>query len=356
MKKIYFLLVFGIGMGSLFAQNPDLYRSWDLREIFFELGYPIYIDEVEPEISPYIHFFEDNSFIGHSACSQFSGIAETMVQDGYNFIQFSNVNFPNVDCGNEVMNQIESVFQYILYSPHYQFHGTHTNPETGNREFGIPMGFDHLLFESTLDSKLFDTWYLQEIQIEISPGVIVSEFAPAIAPSLTLNEDLSYEGMSACNTFSGNFSLNEEDLYFNTYHSTDMNCETQELNDFETLYAYLFSGEEHHPMWIYHNNQTGELELWFGSSTSIAYRFTKTAVLGTQDFTQTPAKIYPNPATDYLFVENIKVNSVFQIFDTEGKFIQKGKIDSNSSINVSHLEKGIYVVIINGQSIKFLKK
>lgn len=109
-------------------------------------------------------------------------------------------------------------------------------------------------------------------------------------------------------------------------------------------------------MWIFHNNETGELELWFGSSTSIVYRFTKTAVLGTKDFTETPVKIYPNPASDFLIIEDTKVNSGFQIFNIEGKFIQNGQIDSNSSINVSHLEKGAYILKINGQSIKFLKK
>lgn len=70
MKKRYFLLfIFVFGIGSLSAQNPELYRSWDLREIVYETQYPIIIEEVEPVILPYVRFLEDNSFIGYSACS-----------------------------------------------------------------------------------------------------------------------------------------------------------------------------------------------------------------------------------------------------------------------------------------------
>lgn len=149
------------------------------------------------------------------------------MQNNYNYIQFSNVNFPATDCGNDLLNQIEQTIRTVFNSSYTRNYGTLLNPETGILEFGIEFGLgEFLLFESTLDSKLFDTWHLQEIQIEISPTVYVSEFNPAIAPTLTLNEDFSYEGMAACNTFSGNFSLNEEDLYFNTFSSTDMNCET----------------------------------------------------------------------------------------------------------------------------------
>jgi heat shock protein HslJ len=357
MRKFYFLFALILGINMLQAQDPDLYRSWDLRVIYYEQGYPIFIDEVEPEVHPYILFNEDNSFIGHSACSQFSGTA-IFDADEPSIINFSNVDFPEVDCGNDVLNQIDFTLRQFINNDIFAFWGVGIDSETGNLGFGLQHGFaDTMLFQTTLDSELFDTWYLQEIQVEMNPTIYVSEYNPAIAPTLTLNEDLTFEGMAACNSFSGNFNLDEdEDLFFNDFTSTDLNCETEDLNDFEMIYSHLFSGEEHFPMNISYYSATGELSLWFGSSTGIAYRFTKTPLLGTQDFTEVPLKIYPNPTSDFLMVENAKTNSSFQIFDMDGKLISQGKLGSQNKIDVSTLEKGNYILKMNSKNYRFIKK
>jgi len=110
---------------------------------------------------------------------------------------------------------------------------------------------------------LFNAWYLKEIQIDANPTIFINEYGSAIMPTLTINQDLSYEGIAACNSFSGNFTFNGEgdDMYFTEFASTDLDCETDELNQFEIIYSYLFSGDEHFPVWLWQNTQTGELEL-----------------------------------------------------------------------------------------------
>jgi len=68
-------------------------------------------------------------------------------------------------------------------------------------------------------------------------------------------------------------------------------------------------------------------------------------------------KIYPNPASEYLFF-NQKVQSV-KLFDSQGKLILNKKINSYN-LNVSELKNGIYILETNPKnkksSQKFIKK
>ena len=206
--------------------------------------------------------------------------------------------------------------------------------------------------------ELFDTWYLREIQMELTPTIYINEYEPSISPALVINDDLTFEGIAACNSFNGSFTFNDsdDDIYFTNYASTDLSCETDDLNDFEIIYAYLFSEEEHLPMWVWENPQTEELELWFGSSAGIAYRFTKTPLMANENVEITFNPIYPNPASDFIVIENAETNSEFQIFDFSGRLISQGKIDSQNKIDVSSLEKGNYILKMNGKNHRFIKK
>jgi len=356
MKKIYFLFLIIFGIHSLNAQNPELYRTWNLIEINYEQGYPIEINEVEPEVHPYIVFHEDNSFEGHGACTEYSGIAEFPIEDP-NRVLFLNVDFPNVDCGNDTWNQIDNTLRSVISTDNYWMWGMGLNPDTQTLEFGIVFGFgDSLRFESAQNPELFGTWYLKEIQIDSSPTIYINEYDPAISPTLTINENMTYEGTGACNSFSGNFYLADEDLFFSNFASTDLDCENQPLNDFEMIYFHLFSGDVHFPLWLWENSQTGDWELWFGSSANISYRFVKSPLMSNQDFPETKMEIYPNPVSDFLFIKNSKTNSDFWLFDLTGKLISKGKINVQNKLDVSVLEKGNYILVIGNERFRFIKE
>jgi uncharacterized protein (TIGR02145 family) len=69
---------------------------------------------------------------------------------------------------------------------------------------------------------------------------------------------------------------------------------------------------------------------------------------------------YPNPATDGLYLKNNNyANSIMLIYDLEGKQILSKQIDSNL-IDISNLEKGIYVVkLVDSKKVlitKFIKE
>ncbi len=65
-------------------------------------------------------------------------------------------------------------------------------------------------------------------------------------------------------------------------------------------------------------------------------------------------KIYPNPASDKVYVKAEKLNSV-ELYDLQGRKINV-KLNTDNSINVSGLPKGIYVLKLNVEGRSISKK
>lgn len=208
------------------------------------------------------------------------------------------------------------------------------------------------------NQEIFDTWYLYKIQPSWQPDILIADYQPGISPTLTINEDFTYQGFMACNSFFGNFHFLDDDLFFDEFNSTDNSCETEDLNDFEIYYAYLFLGEEHFPMWFYQNNQTGELELIFGSNSTdqITYYFSKSPILGLDDIEINSFKVYPNPALDVIRIENAKPNSTYQIYSVNGEIVLSGQLNLQGIIDLKMLPSGNYFLQMDKQTTKFIKK
>lgn len=66
--------------------------------------------------------------------------------------------------------------------------------------------------------------------------------------------------------------------------------------------------------------------------------------------------IYPLPATDKLTIENLPEESIVTISDLKGRTLIKKEITGNSAINVSQLEKGIYILQLSNRSSSITKK
>lgn len=70
-------------------------------------------------------------------------------------------------------------------------------------------------------------------------------------------------------------------------------------------------------------------------------------------------KLYPNPAKNLLKVSQIKGQASYQIFTLGGRPIDSGTVSENTSIDVSKLQKGVYMIIVEDpegkHSGKFLK-
>ena len=80
--------------------------------------------------------------------------------------------------------------------------------------------------------------------------------------------------------------------------------------------------------------------------------------LDTEDFNTNSLKLYPNPVLSVLNVDNNLINQPYNIIDTLGKVILKGKLnEGDNSINVEQLSKGIYYLkVANNKTSKFIKE
>ncbi|MDR1544385.1 MAG: T9SS type A sorting domain-containing protein [Prevotellaceae bacterium] len=75
-------------------------------------------------------------------------------------------------------------------------------------------------------------------------------------------------------------------------------------------------------------------------------------------FAEQKIKIYPNPATDELQIMNYELQNgeKVEIYDIAGKLRKFIVISNSSFVVVSDLSAGVYLLKINNQILKFIKK
>ncbi|MAO47238.1 MAG: hypothetical protein CL527_00655 [Aequorivita sp.] len=185
----------------------------------------------------------------------------------------------------------------------------------------------------------------------------VSTIDPPIAPSLSISEDLSFNGMGACNTFSGNYEFIGE-LFSISFNATTEDCGIQLHNNFESEYFGFIQGGYTYTIEEDNDGRVLSFETpLFGFATFKSYP------LSTTDFQRNAFQLYPNPTKDILFLnptnptENLKV----KIFNLEGRLLRNLNLENQTSMDVSNLESGIYFLNIeveNGNKAvkKFIKQ
>jgi len=67
--------------------------------------------------------------------------------------------------------------------------------------------------------------------------------------------------------------------------------------------------------------------------------------------------LYPNPSSDTIQIKSDSTEELdLKIYALTGQLIQQGIYQSSQSIDVSSLAKGLYLVQVNGLTVKFSKK
>jgi hypothetical protein len=66
--------------------------------------------------------------------------------------------------------------------------------------------------------------------------------------------------------------------------------------------------------------------------------------------------IYPNPATDNIYISNLIEKSSIKIYDIQGKLVLENKISNKEYVNISILAKGIYQVKFEGNNLNETRK
>nr|WP_321411707.1 T9SS type A sorting domain-containing protein [uncultured Carboxylicivirga sp.] len=66
-------------------------------------------------------------------------------------------------------------------------------------------------------------------------------------------------------------------------------------------------------------------------------------------------KFYPNPVVDFLYLINTSQNVNYEVYSLSGALVKSGSINANK-IDVSNLFKGVYLIKVDSQVTKFIKK
>ncbi|MBV2165289.1 MAG: T9SS type A sorting domain-containing protein [Kaistella sp.] len=81
-----------------------------------------------------------------------------------------------------------------------------------------------------------------------------------------------------------------------------------------------------------------------------------TTILAVNDSGKDPVKVYPNPVKNSLSVSGITKDQQYEIYSMDGKMIKTGTYSSGKTIDVNSLTKGVYLLKIDNQNLKFIKE
>ena len=211
------------------------------------------------------------------------------------------------------------------------------------------------------DPGIYGSWELSRIEIDANPGVEISEIEPPIAPWLTINELLEFNGFGACNSFFGNYIYDAGTNKFESvdFQETLLNCATELHNALEDEYFGYFNGILYsQPMGIsVFIGNDGLEHMHIGNGSPGFWLDFVRAELAIVDLTKNRIQIYPNPAQDVLSIESQQPIESVKIYNLQGQLIKK---DSSNSVDVSQLTTGLYFaqVTVEGNTItkKFIKE
>lgn len=209
------------------------------------------------------------------------------------------------------------------------------------------------------DTNLYQTWYLYQLEVDLE-GVVwdIEDEQPNFSPSITINDDLTFDGVGACNGFYGYYtynsslnSLNPNDVVF-----TLSVCDTSEENNFEGSYFNYIEADTDHTITLTSyddydelrlENYPGYIAIYRNVSLSIAEKFIN------------QIKVYPNPVQDKLNIDYKGSDFLtLNILDIRGAVILEN-VTLSPTIDTSQLSKGLYFLEIKSDHgemiVKFIK-
>jgi hypothetical protein len=203
------------------------------------------------------------------------------------------------------------------------------------------------------DPDLFRTWYLKFFQSsDLSTPYNIMQIEPPIEPFLTIEEDLSYAGQGACNSFTGTFFFPfPETMQSSDWEDTGQDCGMMVHNSFEQDYfPYLQTGG-----W-YEIEQDGE-----GYTLTIETPIFGIAIfndypLSVQDEHLDSVSIYPNPVEGELYIRD-KRNSIksLALYNSYGQLLLK-KNGTTTYLDLGGLGPGIFLLEIETDRASSVKK
>lgn len=210
---------------------------------------------------------------------------------------------------------------------------------------------------SAQDPEIVGTWYLKAFTTDLGdPEFINNNDAPQ-NPTLTIFSDYTFEGIGACNMFTGQFEYDPvEDVYVHTsFNPTTDNCGNSGYNNFENLY-FSFFNDSQDPFLRYVNTGSGNLVLEL-STPGFGMEFQDSVFLGINENLLDRISVYPTITSDYLIISrpiSVLIEQI-AVFNTIGQKVLV-ELGNNDEINIASLSTGIYFIQISSKQGNIIKK
>lgn len=65
--------------------------------------------------------------------------------------------------------------------------------------------------------------------------------------------------------------------------------------------------------------------------------------------------LYPNPASSEVFISGIEGKQTLEVYSISGILVMKSSVENGSAINISNLRQGVYIVKVDGKTVKLCK-
>ncbi|KOS07295.1 hypothetical protein AM493_15545 [Flavobacterium akiainvivens] len=140
---------------------------------------------------------------------------------------------------------------------------------------------------------------------------------------------------------------------------------TNEIDDnlvaiFSLNKAYLAYGSPANPTYgeYTEENMIGDPSMYGYPANGTVYRFAPAGTTNAPVFAKNTFSLYPNPAST---VVNIRANDVtegpYAVYNMLGAVVAQGSLTGmDTAINTANLQEGVYVIKVDNQNLKFIKK
>ena len=204
-----------------------------------------------------------------------------------------------------------------------------------------------IVYSTTLHAQepnpdLFQTWHLQSVfASDATPEpYVVSEIEPGINPTLTIQSDLTFSAMAACNLFTGSFLfVNAEAFETTGLFTTLVLCGNEDHESFESEYFGFLQIMESYSITSNENGMTLIINTpIFGEAifNNLPLSLSKPTI--------TSLEVFPNPSNSVIHINSKdKIILGIELFSSIGDRIEVDS-DNFDTIDISHLSKGLYYI------------
>ena len=165
----------------------------------------------------------------------------------------------------------------------------------------------------------------------------------------------SFEDLGGLNiSFENNISEISEPSFI--YNQNAISAVNKQINNYRIGMAFSEAPENgtvvlRIPL-TFNHNQSLNMEIVENASKRI---YQLNAVTGVNNIKNASIKIYPNPTNDFIYFEGLKEDNIVNIYDVQGKIVVTKLINEKGSIDLSGLNKGVYVVKIANSVQRIVK-